>query len=582
MKCGMCRQEGGFTTIEESDAHIKMDCSLCNQGSAIPIERWVELDPECTRCGAGLVKAHGQELVRCPECSYLYLGFRDYMWHREYEGPIIKERWHRPIKSEKCPCGSELSVVNVAGDAWAIACDSCTSRTMCSSLFDIAHAIHWAFGEWDPGELVWSQERKGWSQCHACGTEDKLTIIELNGSAAVKCTACEYACHTFEDWVDPDPKDLRWVIKPEDMPSPIQGLLNPKYDSDNKRWADPRVGLAEPYPSPDVPVGMEASVAKLNEVVREKFQPNDCALCGFSDMEVLSSGQVECQKCGRIVSISNNALEKCHGVSVDRKYCRDCKKFTQVKTVTIGIRPDDSKEWNLCQYGNHLFSEFTLRTCRACNHQSARIVEHKDGALVKCECGFSETPERWDRITITEEAPSTTKCECGKPHRRKELDISGTREFVGVLHCKDCNKSILQGNGIRSVEDAVKFDESEDLVDGILIGNFYGNSTDDVDPDADTDVEPKEGWTGSSNYAFPIDPDTYAARNQLKFRPGNVVKYVTRHDLQPRGEGKRSLIKALDYILRILNDDYSAPVEAHYDIERGCGVISEMKPKPSD
>ena len=56
---------------------------------------------------------------------------------------------------------------------------------------------------------------------------------------------------------------------------------------------------------------------------------------------------------------------------------------------------------------------------------------------------------------------------------------------------------------------------------------------------------------GGTHYESPIDPDKYIAANNLTFREGNVVKYVTRHR---KKNGLEDLLKARDYLDRLIKE----------------------------
>ena len=56
---------------------------------------------------------------------------------------------------------------------------------------------------------------------------------------------------------------------------------------------------------------------------------------------------------------------------------------------------------------------------------------------------------------------------------------------------------------------------------------------------------------GGTHYKSPIDPDKYIAANNLTFREGNIVKYVTRHR---KKNGLEDLLKARDYLDRLIKE----------------------------
>ena len=57
---------------------------------------------------------------------------------------------------------------------------------------------------------------------------------------------------------------------------------------------------------------------------------------------------------------------------------------------------------------------------------------------------------------------------------------------------------------------------------------------------------------GGSHYQFPIQPIDYIVKNNLGYREGNVIKYVTRHKL--KGTGKEDLTKAIHYLEMIIEE----------------------------
>ena len=59
---------------------------------------------------------------------------------------------------------------------------------------------------------------------------------------------------------------------------------------------------------------------------------------------------------------------------------------------------------------------------------------------------------------------------------------------------------------------------------------------------------------GGSHYDFPIQPIEYIVKNEMGYREGNVVKYVTRHQLK---NGAEDIKKAIHYLEMIL-EEYNA------------------------
>lgn len=60
-------------------------------------------------------------------------------------------------------------------------------------------------------------------------------------------------------------------------------------------------------------------------------------------------------------------------------------------------------------------------------------------------------------------------------------------------------------------------------------------------------MQPKQ--VGGDHYNFPIQPIEYIVANELGYREGNVIKYVTRHK---RKNGKQDIEKAIHYLEMIL------------------------------
>ena len=58
---------------------------------------------------------------------------------------------------------------------------------------------------------------------------------------------------------------------------------------------------------------------------------------------------------------------------------------------------------------------------------------------------------------------------------------------------------------------------------------------------------------GGNHYQLPIQPIDYIVKNNLGFREGNVVKYVTRHKIK---NGMEDIRKAMHYLKFIAEMDY--------------------------
>jgi hypothetical protein len=56
---------------------------------------------------------------------------------------------------------------------------------------------------------------------------------------------------------------------------------------------------------------------------------------------------------------------------------------------------------------------------------------------------------------------------------------------------------------------------------------------------------------GGAHYYFPIQPIEYIVENDIPYREGNVIKYVTRHRLK---NGKQDILKAIHYLEMILEE----------------------------
>ena len=61
----------------------------------------------------------------------------------------------------------------------------------------------------------------------------------------------------------------------------------------------------------------------------------------------------------------------------------------------------------------------------------------------------------------------------------------------------------------------------------------------------------KDKQVGGNHYQLPIQPIDYIVKNNLGFREGNVIKYVTRHKEK---NGKEDIKKAIHYLEMILED----------------------------
>lgn len=63
------------------------------------------------------------------------------------------------------------------------------------------------------------------------------------------------------------------------------------------------------------------------------------------------------------------------------------------------------------------------------------------------------------------------------------------------------------------------------------------------------EVSPLATQIGGSHYQLPIQPIDYIVKNNLGYREGNVVKYVTRHGTK---NGAEDIKKAIHYLEMIL------------------------------
>ena len=53
------------------------------------------------------------------------------------------------------------------------------------------------------------------------------------------------------------------------------------------------------------------------------------------------------------------------------------------------------------------------------------------------------------------------------------------------------------------------------------------------------------------HYKMPIQPVKFIVANDIPFREGNVIKYISRHK---KKNGKEDILKAIDYCNMILKD----------------------------
>ena len=56
---------------------------------------------------------------------------------------------------------------------------------------------------------------------------------------------------------------------------------------------------------------------------------------------------------------------------------------------------------------------------------------------------------------------------------------------------------------------------------------------------------------GGSHYQLPIQPIDYIVKNNISYREGNAIKYITRHKTK---NGKQDIEKAIHYLQMILED----------------------------
>lgn len=61
----------------------------------------------------------------------------------------------------------------------------------------------------------------------------------------------------------------------------------------------------------------------------------------------------------------------------------------------------------------------------------------------------------------------------------------------------------------------------------------------------------QEKQIGGNHYNLPIQPIDYIVKNNLGYREGNVIKYVSRHKNK---NGKEDILKAIHYLEMIIGD----------------------------
>jgi len=79
---------------------------------------------------------------------------------------------------------------------------------------------------------------------------------------------------------------------------------------------------------------------------------------------------------------------------------------------------------------------------------------------------------------------------------------------------------------------------------GGMPGDYYGRYGKEAAKEEDKQV-------GGSHYQLPIQPIDYIVKNNLGYREGNVIKYVTRHGSK---NGAEDIKKAIHYLEMILGD----------------------------
>lgn len=65
---------------------------------------------------------------------------------------------------------------------------------------------------------------------------------------------------------------------------------------------------------------------------------------------------------------------------------------------------------------------------------------------------------------------------------------------------------------------------------------------------------PKSTQVGGEHYQLPIQPIDYIVKNNLDYREGNVIKYVTRHKNKNKAEDIKKAIHYLEMILKDYDD----------------------------
>ena len=78
---------------------------------------------------------------------------------------------------------------------------------------------------------------------------------------------------------------------------------------------------------------------------------------------------------------------------------------------------------------------------------------------------------------------------------------------------------------------------------------------------------------GGTHYQVPIQPIEYIVKNDIPYREGNVIKYVTRHKSK---NGAEDIKKAIHYLEMILEDYEGKPKEKVREVtesNRTCGRI---------
>lgn len=86
---------------------------------------------------------------------------------------------------------------------------------------------------------------------------------------------------------------------------------------------------------------------------------------------------------------------------------------------------------------------------------------------------------------------------------------------------------------------------------------------------------------GGNHYKMAIEPIEFIERNGLTFSEGCVVKYISRHRYKG---GKQDLLKAIDYINRIIEFEYPEQLKepqktackAYLDLETAGEILPFM------